>query len=339
MTARHCTLILALGAGLGACDDGGEVAAPTGDWVLDVEQPLPVWLSETGLYTSLPKLTPAPGLIEYHPPHPLWSNGADKARLLYLPPGARIATAEDGGYRFPVGTVLAKNFSIEGVFGRRGQEVSIETRLLFHRAAGWTYAVYHWNLENSEAQLVMGDRWPERALDIEDATGTGRTDPYVIPSALDCKACHDTHRQAEPVIGVDPLNLDPMLAPHFDAPPAPVPLPAASEAEAAAMSYLVGNCVHCHHGREKGDNAAFSLLPEVLRQNTIDQPTASSASGSGIRVVPGDAEGSAIFQAVVRAREPGYAGDFKPMPPAGITRVDPAATEVLRAWIESLGEE
>jgi hypothetical protein len=323
---------------LGAC--GSETAAPEAAWIDDVEQPLPEWLSETGLYADLPSLTPSDAVVEYVPPYPLWSNGADKARLLHLPPGKRIETGDDGGFRFPVGTVIAKAFGYPGIEGRDDAEVSIETRVLYKRESGWSYAVYHWNRENTEAQLVTGDPWPERDLQLEDASGTGRTDPYVIPGKLDCRACHETHRQVEPVIGIDPLNFDPKLAPLFATPPRTVPLPAKSEAEAAAMGYVLGNCTHCHHGvAAKGDNAAFSLLPDVLRQNTINQMTASSASGMGIRVVPGDPEESAVYEAVVHTREPGYAGDFKPMPPVGITRVDPRAAEVLGAWIRSLGAE
>jgi hypothetical protein len=78
------------------------------------------------------------------------------------------------------------------------------------------------------------------------------------------------------------------------------------------------------------------LLPEDFVANTVNRETESSASGVGVRVVPGDTEGSALFQAVVRARSPDYAGDLKPMPPVGVERIDSRAERILRAWIESL---
>lgn len=334
---RTVVLLVLVALGALGCDEADEAATPAGAvWLDDVEQPLPQWLSDTGLFADVHTFTPAEGVVPYFPPYPLWSSGADKARLLALPPGTTLSVGEDGGFVFPVGAVLAKTFTLEGIEGRRGEEVAVETRLMIKRAGGWRFAVYHWNRENTEAQLIAGERWPERVLQLEDPSGTGRTDTYTVPGALDCRACHETHRQAEPVIGLDPLNFDPDLAPVFDVAPAPVDLPAATPEEAAAMAYLLGNCVHCHHGREKGDNAAFSLMPAVLRANTVNQPTASSASGDGVRVVPGDPEGSAIYEAVVRARDPGYPGDFKPMPPVGIDRVDPDAAAVLRAWILSL---
>lgn len=311
----------------------GDDAPPADPWFVDVERPLPEWLSEVGLYADLETLEPAAGLVVYEPPHPLWSNGAAKARLLYVPPGARIDASDPVAWDFPVGTVLVKTFTFDDVEGRSGP-VAVETRLLFRRAEGWRYAVYLWNAEGTEARR-LDERWAPRPLRLTDAAG--RTVRHTVPGALDCEACHETHRGA-PVIGIDPLNVPPALvaAGVFAAPPATVEMPARSAAEKAVMGYLVGNCAHCHHGAGGGVNASFSLLPADLVANTVGRPTASSASGAGVRVVPGDPEGSALFEAVVRAPAPDYDGDFKPMPPVGVDRVDPEAERLLRAWIEEL---
>jgi mono/diheme cytochrome c family protein len=100
----------------------------------------------------------------------------------------------------------------------------------------------------------------------------------------------------------------------------------------------VGNCAYCHNGRDTSENAAFSLEPPDAARTTVDRETDSSASGVGLRVVPGDPEGSAVFEAVVLARAADYPGDLKPMPPLGIDRVDPRAAQALRRWILELGE-
>ena len=110
----------------------------------------------------------------------------------------------------------------------------------------------------------------------------------------------------------------------------------ASQASAAQRGQQIYGhvCIACHNAG-KGENASFSLYPDVAIQNTIDQPT-NISSAEGIRVVPGDPESSVLFITVVRTREPGYDGPFKAMPPLAINRVDPATEGILGAWIQGL---
>jgi hypothetical protein len=268
--------------------------------------------------------------VLYTPPQPLWSSGTGKHRVIYLPPDTTIDTTPTA-WDFPVGTVIAKTFSYTDIEGRTG-EVAIETRLLLRRAAGWAYAQYHWNREGTEARL-REPGWPELGLELTYSAGLGF--PYTLPGELDCAGCHEARADTF-VLGISSHNLPEELTNLVTGPASVLAVEGRSEAETAAMKYLVGNCAHCHHGGLGNDNATFSLLPADLVANTINRPTESSASGDGIRVVPGDAEGSAIFEAVVTSREPGYRGDFKPMPPLGIDQADPEAARILRAWIESL---
>lgn len=323
-------LLTALVLTLVGCGQPSEEPSP---WLSDPAAPLPEWLSDAGIFADLSRLSPAAGFVPYSPPHRLYSNGSDKARLLYLPPGEQIATDDPGGWRFPIGAVLVKTFTHDNIEGRRGP-VAVETRVVAHRAQGWVYAVYHWSADGEEGRLAP-PRWSNRPLLLTDPTGSEFE--YDIPGELDCATCHDTHH-AGPVIGLGPENLDPALIQRGVFQPAPTPsdLPARSAAEAAVMSYMQGNCVHCHHGEPTGDNASFSLRPADLVATTVDVATDSSASGVGTRVIPGDPEGSALFEAVVGSRADDYAGDFKPMPPAGIVYPDPSVEALLRAWIDSL---
>jgi hypothetical protein len=224
-----------------------------------------------------------------------------------------------------------KTFTFDDIEGRGGA-VPVETRLIFRSADGWDYAVYHWNVEGTEARLLP-PKWDEVPLELTSVSGN--TGAYTIPSRLDCRGCHET-QTGSPIIGVSPYNLDAALERRFTAPPVRAAAPARSPEEAAAMGYLVGNCVHCHHGVLESDNASFSLLPEDLVAETVGVETDSSASGVGVRVVPGDPEGSALYEAVVQAGAPDYPGDFKPMPPIGVLWTDPAAATILGAWIEGL---
>lgn len=324
-------LVALLTAACGEPDDG---PAP---WLLDPGVPMPEWLSDATIYTDLPALEPARHFVAYTPPHRLYSNRAAKARLLWLPPDTAIDTADAERWGFPLGTVLVKTFSYRHVEGRYG-DVAVETRIIRRVADGWQYGVYHWDAAGREARLAEA-RWPESRFLLEDVNGSDF--PYAIPGELDCEACHDTHLST-PIIGLGPGNLDAELVNTrpdlFTTPPTPVELPARTPIEARAMSYLVGNCVHCHHGQRGSDNAAFDLRPEGLLANTVDVPTDSSASGDGIRIVPGDPAASALYEAVVDAGLPGYRGDFKPMPPVGIVAPDHDAAGILRAWIEELAE-
>jgi len=74
------------------------------------KQPVPAVLSETGVFSDLRSLKPAPGLIPYTVNSPLWSDGAIKTRWLALPAGSSIGFSENGAWTFPEGTVFVKNF-------------------------------------------------------------------------------------------------------------------------------------------------------------------------------------------------------------------------------------
>lgn len=139
-----------IGALAAGCDD--EPQPP--DWLVDPTVEMPLWLSEAGIYTRLGKLDAAPWFVEYTPPHTLFSNRADKARLLWLPEGEHVDTSA-AAWSFPVGAVLVKTFGYAHAEGRFG-EVAIETRVMRHEPEGWRYAVFHWSTSGREAQRVEG---------------------------------------------------------------------------------------------------------------------------------------------------------------------------------------
>jgi hypothetical protein len=295
---------------------------PEPRWLDDVEQPLPLLLSEVGAFTDVPLRDPVLELTPYEPRFPLFSNGLEKERLLYLPPGAQI-DPRSSSWSFPVGTVLLKSFVFEGA--------PIETRLLFRREAGWEYAVYRWREDGLEAELLEGN-WPLEPAVLPDATD------HVIPARLDCRTCHETSEETvgTPVLGVGPYQTNEVLAASqlFVSPPKVEPVAGRFAAETAALGYFIGNCVTCHTGGD-ATNAAFSLFPEDALSETVGVET-EAETAEGIRVVAGDPEASVLFIGVVLAPESDYEGPFKAMPPIGLTRVDPAAEPILRAWINGL---
>lgn len=322
----YCSILGLISAGCG----GGPV------WLDDIEVDPPLALSEVGLFSNVGELTPAENVVLYEPIWPLWSSGADKQRLLHVPEGAEIDTS-GASWEFPPGTVFAKTFADSGS-AATGSLAPIETRVLFRRKERWDYGVYLWNDDRSDAELLPGN-WIEVPTSLHDAGGEEHA--YTVPSRLDCRTCHETSQGATgtPVLGFSALQLPESLksAAFFAAPPELEPVVGRTEAETRALGYFVGNCIACHNGG-KGDNAAFSLYPEVAVADTVNQETEIS-SAEGIRVVPGDPESSVLFLTAARAGEAGYDGAFKVMPPIGITRGDPAAEVILGEWILGLSDD
>ncbi|MFO0556081.1 MAG: hypothetical protein U0271_47330 [Polyangiaceae bacterium] len=297
---------------------------PEPTWLDDPESALPATLSETGIYDDVIKRTPSDALTTYAPRFPLYSDGLDKDRLVRVPTDAVVSTSAAGlAFDFPPGTVFVKTFTWQGE--------AVETRLLILRDVGWDYAVYLWRADGTDADLLVGN-WAEVPLTL--AGGAEHT----VPARLDCRTCHETFeaQAGSPVLGISPLQMTAALADTgwFASPPPPIELGGRTPEEDAALGYFVGNCVACHNGGTS-TNASFSLLPEDAVANTVDVPVEGD-TGEGIRVVPHDPAASALFISVVLAREPDYTGSFKPMPPIGLSRVDPGAESILSNWIEGL---
>jgi hypothetical protein len=289
--------------------------------LVDPAAPLPDRIGDIGVYPSAPDLDDVPdGVHPYAPNHALWSNGSDKTRHLALGTGTVIDTEDPQAWVFPVGTLVFKTFAYDAM--------PIETRILRRDADGWDYAVYQWDDDGTDATRL--------ALDDRVAVAQDGFD-HTIPARLDCRLCHETAPQA--ILAIDPQQLSPATIDELDQAgrlshpvDAHDPVDDPDPRAAALLGFFYGNCVHCHHGGT-GDNASFDLRPDVAWANTIGQPTQSSASAVGIRIVAGDAASSVLFQAVSGEHDD---PDLEDMPPVGVDRRDAATIEQLRVFIEEL---
>lgn len=283
-----CGMLAACGALALGCGDN------LGSAIDDPARPLPARLSALDLAA----------LDSYEPAWPLWSSGSDKARLASIP-GDIDASITDA-WSFPLGTVFVKTFA----YGAR----TVETRILRLVDTGWTYDVYLWADDASDAKLV--DLGTSVTVDLVDSGGAPIQ--HRVPSRLDCRTCHESG--PAPVLGYSSVQLDPEAIKHAD--------PTTRE----VLGMFQGNCVHCHNGGD-GVNASFDLRHGVAIANIVNQPTASSASAAGTRVIPGDPEHSILFLAVsAETTDP----SIKLMPPLGVDRRDTASIATLRAWISAL---
>ncbi|HXY38575.1 MAG TPA: hypothetical protein VEQ10_02850 [Vicinamibacteria bacterium] len=101
----------------------------------------PATLQATGLYADPAAKRVREDVLPYTPQYPLWTDGAEKRRFVYLPPGTWIDASDPDAWRFPVGTRFWKEFG----FHRR----PVETRYLENTAGGWRFAAYVWSDDGS----------------------------------------------------------------------------------------------------------------------------------------------------------------------------------------------
>ena len=156
----------------------------------------PPTLRDTGLYSNWAARIVAPDNLPFSPQYPLWSDGAQKSRWLYIPKGTFIDGSNVDVWVFPVGMRVWKEFR----FGRRA-----ETRLIERSRTGWQYATYAWNEDETEAALV-----PEGGIRYSVPIRDGVR--HAIPSRADCRACHEGGPAR--LLGVTALQLSPDRDPN-----------------------------------------------------------------------------------------------------------------------------
>ena len=110
---------------------------------------IPGLLSATGCTDSADITRPYSGLVPYDVNAPFWSDGAAKDRHIGLPNGTTITRTLNDDWVFPNGTVIVKNFRLNGNL--------IETRHLMRHPDGvWAGYTYEWNAQQTEATRVQG---------------------------------------------------------------------------------------------------------------------------------------------------------------------------------------
>jgi uncharacterized repeat protein (TIGR03806 family) len=262
---------------------------------------------------------PNAGLTPYTLNTPLFSDYAEKARLLYLPPGMHATYKAEGALDLPVGATLVKTFAYPADLRRPGEKLRlIETRLLIHRRSGWAALTYVWN--DAQTEAVLKRAGPRLQVSFLDAQGQARQVDYKVPNQNQCKECHALFGRIAP-IGVKARNLNGDF-PYAEGPenqlahwtrtglmtgaPAPQMAPRtavwddpAEPLEARGRAYLDGNCGHCHNARGMASNTGLFLNLEEARPNRIGLGKRPVAAGKGsgdleVDLVPGRPDASII---------------------------------------------
>ncbi|TMM48893.1 SO2930 family diheme c-type cytochrome [Qipengyuania marisflavi] len=302
---------------------------------------MPRVLSAYGFFADACAQVPGKGVTAYRLNTPLFSDGAEKLRFVYVPAGAQAQAQAhgEGLLNLPVGSALIKTFA----FGEGDTRRLIETRVLLHRDSGWVALPYLWNEEQTEAKLaVAGAR-------VALKTPGGEQISYRVPNKNQCKECHGLDGAVVP-IGPKARNLskdwlaDMVSAGHLDTlPDGADTLPmwedrASASAQAAARAYLDVNCAHCHRPGATASNSGLDLRWEQNDPHALGIGKRPVAAGRGagthlFDIVPGKPEESILVHRML-SEDPGVA-----MPELGKATVDDDGVAAVRRWIEEMSAQ
>jgi uncharacterized repeat protein (TIGR03806 family) len=297
---------------------------------------IPTLLSQSGCFDSMHPTQPRPGLIPYAPIAPFWSDDALKDRWMALPDGQKITVnTQTGDWDFPKGTVLVKNFTLNGAL--------IVTRLFmrFSDTGNWAVYSYQWNAQHTEATLVT------TSTDVTVGTQT-----WTYPSPAQCLQCHTA--AAGRTLGLETRQLNSSIVypstgrtanqidtleniGMFTATPtrlAPLPDPADTGGVLAerARAYLHTNCSQCHRP-SGGTQASMDLqyTTAIGATGTCNvAPTLGDLGVSGAKIIaPADAAHSVLHLRMSRR-------GANQMPPLATHVHDAQGEALLQQWISGM---
>ena len=269
---------------------------------------------------------------------PFWSDGAQKERYIGLPNGATITRNGDDDWEFPNGTVIVKNFRLNGNL--------VETRHLMRHPDGvWAGYTYEWNAQQTEATRVKGGK-----------TIFSNGQDWIFPSESQCLACHtssagfalgpetaqlnrvftypSTGRTANQLETIDHVLMftTPLTTPVQFLPGLAPPTDSAADIDDRARAYLHTNCAQCHRpGGPTPSNMDLRYNTLLANTNACDaMPLEGNLGIAAARLIaPGDSARSLIVARAGRR-------DSHGMPPLGSNLIDNGGIALLTAWIDGL---
>jgi uncharacterized repeat protein (TIGR03806 family) len=326
-------------------------------------------LTEYGLFDKVTKddLDPKSSGIPYDLNTPLFTDYAEKERVIFLPEGTSMEYDSENEFNFPVGAIIAKTFSLpkhfsdaNGVFGKR-----IETRLLINQPKGWFAVSYVWNKDDTEANIAYaGENVP---VNYEDSMGKKKSFTYAVPSRNQCAACHQAYEgrsQSIVPIGIRARHLNKTYAyktpdgiheqnqldymeskgaldgkPYWGVPKLVDAMNSKESINDRARAYLDINCAHCHRDEAAGGINSKLILThnerDLSRLGVCKTPGSAGKGAAGLRydIVPGKPEESILYHRVATT-DPGAI-----MPQIGRATAHKEGVELLYKWIDSMDKK
>jgi hypothetical protein len=338
------------GAGLGGLAGAGAAGAGAGGVAGDAGAAgqagapnlPPANLSETGLFTgrdAMGELVPATGVRAFQPKYWLWSDGSDKRRYVYLPPGTQVDTTDPDHWVFPVGTKFWKSFISGGQL--------VETRLIERLGDGpndFRYSTYAW---------ATADATDATRMDYKNQRINAAGTTHDIPNGVMCERCHNGIKDR--VLGFSALQLNHALGgvtlqtlldeALLTVPiPTTIKMPGNDQATQDAVGYLHANCGNCHND-SPGLPVESVPQPQLLMRVSVNdmtledtgvyrtavnqRTTAGAELGIDYRILGGMEAGSALYYRM------GLRMIEDQMPPIGTEMTDMDGMALIRTFIQS----
>ncbi len=322
---------------------------------------IPTLLSQTGIFTNTPSMTPLASLIPYAPNVQLFSDNAQKIRYFSVPnTGAPLTASEQityaptNNWSFPAGTVFVKTFELQTNTSDPTSLLRLETRLLVLDTNGAVYGVtYKWRSDYSDADLLSSSQ--TEAIPIQTPGGV-YTNLWYYPSPSDCLQCHtavanyvlganarqlnrtqtysngvtDNELRALNRAGLFNPAIDEASITNIEALSALTNLSASYQQR--ARSYLDANCAQCHQPGGTGPTFDARYDTPLAQQNIIGVPAVKGNLGyDNVDIVtPEDVWRSSMYDRI-NSLDPSIQ-----MPPLARYLIDTNAVEVMADWINSL---
>jgi putative heme-binding domain-containing protein len=317
-------------------------------------------LSETGLFVSVARNEPAPGVLPFAVNAAQWVDGGVAERFAAVP-GSESLRWEDNRNVYPKDSVLVRTFSLPSGAGAR-QSRRVETQLLHFNGLRWNGYTYRWNDAETDADLVDAGGAEQKYTVPDPAAPGGKSEKvWRFPSRAQCVTCHNSFAEFALAFTVPQLNraCDARLGPASEnqvhllrevsvlpppqrvrgdptppppAPPLADPRDASADAGARARSYLHVNCSHCHRFGG-GGSALIDLRYEIPLSETKAAGVRPNLGDFGIPgaqiIAPGDPARSVMLYRMAKL------GRGR-MPHIGSYEVDRDALLMMEHWIRQL---
>jgi uncharacterized repeat protein (TIGR03806 family) len=317
-------------------------------------------LSEYGFFKGdLKDLQPKDGIFEYEVNAPLFSDYAEKKRLIALPLNGKLMYQSDGAFDCPIGTTIIKNFyySNDQAQPEKGRRI-LETRLLIKETKGWKALEYVWNTEQTEAVLEVAGA--NTMIAWKNKVGKNQQLDYLMPNLNQCKGCHSYDGQfvllglnsrqlnrditsgqtiENQLISWQKTGLLADLPTDFD----PTKSPALSDyhdtkninLNAKARAYLEANCAHCHnaHGPASTSGLFLNISESNPERIGVWKPPVAAGRAAGnmqYAILPSKPNESILLYRM-ESEDTGIR-----MPELGRSMVDKEGVKIIREWIEGL---
>ena len=286
----------------------------------------------------------------------LFSDYANKYRFVFVPEGAAAAYRNQEVFDFPVGTIIAKTFTIQADLRiADSRQDIIETRLLLRRKDGWKALPYTWNPSKTDAVLTLTGG--TQNVNWVDISGAAQSTDYVIPNSNNCANCHGedelipigpkarslnkdyaydsgsanqlTHWTEAGILAGVPSDLSTIdTIPLWD--------DTSASLDDRARGYLDINCASCH-GKAAGAANTSGLFLEYWRAFGREvgecKPPVAAGDGSGglkYAIVPGNAAAS-ILHFRMNSDDP-----EKRMPESGRSVIHTEGVQLIADWINAM---